>query len=167
MRVYLAAPVFSQAERRYNRRLAEKLQALLPRCEVVLPQEFRVGPRGASFNDRRYLAALYKRCVTEIRQADMVVAVLDGADADSGVAFEVGFAHGIGKPVLGVRTDYRQLQVKGLNVMLAEGCTAVVCHFSFNESLDDLAQVIVSHIEKLAPRRTNKAPGSGRTRRNE
>ena len=94
-------------------------------------------------------------------------AVLDGADADSGVAFEAGFARGIGKPILGVRTDYRQLQVKGLNVMLAEGCTAVVCHFSFNEGLDDLAQVIVSHIEKLAPRRTAEASGSDRTGRDE
>ena len=152
MRIYLAAPVFSQVERQYNRRLAKKLRALLPRCEIVLPQDFRTGPRGASFNDRRYLMALCRRCIAEISKTDVVLAVLDGADADSGVAFEAGFARGIGKPVLGVRTDYRQLQRKGLNVMLAEGCSDIVCHFSFNESLDDLAEVIVSHIEKLAPR---------------
>jgi len=154
MKVYLAAPVFSQVQRQYNRRLAHRLRALLPRSEVVLPQDFRVGPRGASFNDRRYLRALYRRCIEEIRGADVVVALLDGPDADSGVAFEVGFARGIGKPVLGVRTDYRQLQAKGLNVMLAEGCTEVACHFSFNENLDDLVQVIISHLEKLAPRPT-------------
>lgn len=150
MRVYLAAPLFSQAQRRYNRRLAEKLREILPRGEVVLPQDFRVGVKGASFNDRRHLAALYRRCVEELENADVVLALLDGADADSGVSFEVGYARGLSKPVLGVRTDYRQLQVKGLNVMLGLGCNDVVCHFSFNERLDDLARVIVTHLEKLA-----------------
>ena len=150
MKIYLAAPLFSQRERRYNRSLADKLTALLPRSEVVLPQDFRVGPAQSSFNDRRHLEALAQHCMQEISTADVVLALLDGADADSGVSFEVGYARGIGKPVLGVRTDYRQLQIKGLNVMLAEGCSNVICHFSFNESLDDLAEVIVSHIEKLA-----------------
>ena len=150
MKIYLAAPVFSQMERQYNRRIAEKLSALLPRSEVILPQDFRVGPRGSSFNDRRHLAALCKRCMKEISSADAVLALLDGADADSGVAFEVGYARGQGKPVLGVRTDYRQLQLKGLNVMLAEGCTDVICHFSFNENLDTLATIIVEHLEKIA-----------------
>lgn len=150
MKVYLAAPVFSQKDRLYNRALAKKLNGLLPRCEVVLPQDFRVGPKGASFNDRRYLKGLYRRCAQELSEADVVLALLDGADADSGVAFEVGCARGLGKPVLGIRTDYRQLQTKGLNVMLAEGCTDVLCHFSFNEKLDDLAAAVVQHIEKLA-----------------
>ena len=157
MKIYLAAPVFSQVERQYNRRLAGKLTALLPRSEIVLPQDFRVGPAGTSFNDRRRLAAIHRRCVAAITEADLVLALLDGADADSGVAFEAGYARGLGKPVLGVRTDYRQLQVKGLNMMLAEGCSDVVCHFSFNESLDDLAAVIVAHLEKLAPR-TDRSP---------
>ena len=74
----------------------------------------------------------------------MVLALLDGADADSGVAFETGYARGLGKPVLGVRTDYRQSQVKGLNLMLAAGASEILCHFSFNEQLDDLAELIVA-----------------------
>jgi len=151
MRIYLAAPLFSQVQRQYNRRLADALASLVPRCEVILPQDFRVGPSGASFNDRRYLRALYRRCIEEIESCDAVVALLDGADADSGVAFEVGYARGRAKPVLGVRTDYRQLQLKGLNVMLAEGCSDVLCHFSFNERLEDLAAKIVEHLERLAP----------------
>ena len=150
MKVYLAAPVFSQQERQYNRRLAEKLGALLPRSEMILPQDFRTD--GASFNDRRYLAAIFRQCTSALKGADVVVALLDGPDADSGVAYEVGLARGLGKPVLGVRTDYRQSQEKGLNMMLAHGCTNVVCQMSFNESLDDLAAAIVEHVEKLAPK---------------
>jgi len=150
MKVYLAAPLFGQAQRTYNRSLAKKLERLLPRCEVVLPQDFRVGPGASYYNDRRHMRALYRRCMEEMNAADAVVAVLDGADADSGVAFEVGYARGRNKPVLGVRTDFRQLQVKGLNIMLAEGCSEVLCHFSFNEKLEDLAAKIVEHLEKLA-----------------
>jgi len=151
MKIYLAAPLFSQMERQYNRRLAEKLQALLPDCQVVLPQDFRVG--AASFNDRRHLASVYRRCIEELSSADAVLALMDGADADSGVAFETGYARALGKPVLGVRTDYRQSQVKGLNLMLAAGASEVLCHFSFNEQLDDLAQIIVAHLEKLGKSR--------------
>ncbi len=148
MKIYLGAPVFSQIERQYNRRLAEKLCNSLPRAEIVLPQDFRV--RGASFNDRRSLKNLFAKCMQALHEADLVIALLDGADADSGVAFEVGFARALGKPVLGVRTDYRQLQEKGLNVMLAFGCTDVLCHLSFNESLDDLVERIVEHVERIA-----------------
>ncbi|HOF18696.1 MAG TPA: nucleoside 2-deoxyribosyltransferase [Phycisphaerae bacterium] len=166
MKIYLAAPVFSQVERQYNRRLAERLEARLIRCEVILPQDFRVGPAGTPFNDRRHLAGIHRRCLEALCGADVVVALLDGADVDSGVAYEVGYARASGKPVLGVRTDYRQSQVKGLNVMLAEGCTEVLCHFSFNENLDSLVEAMLPRIETLTTPRAAppNPPGPGRTR---
>jgi nucleoside 2-deoxyribosyltransferase len=43
-----------------------------------------------------------------IREADAVLAVLDGSDVDSGTAAEVGFAAAIGKPVVGIRSDLRK-----------------------------------------------------------
>lgn len=39
--------------------------------------------------------------------ADVVLAVLDGAELDSGTAAEVGFGAGIGKKCFGLRTDFR------------------------------------------------------------
>lgn len=47
------------------------------------------------------------RNVTELRAADGILAILDGADVDSGVAAEVGYASAIRKPVIGLRTDER------------------------------------------------------------
>lgn len=47
------------------------------------------------------------RNVTELLEADAVLAVLDGADVDSGVAAEVGFAAASGRTVVGLRTDDR------------------------------------------------------------
>lgn len=42
-----------------------------------------------------------------IRRCDFVVAILDGADVDSGTASEVGFAYALGKIVVGYRGDFR------------------------------------------------------------
>ena len=42
-----------------------------------------------------------------IRICLMVVAVLDGADVDSGTASEIGFAYALGKQIYGYRSDFR------------------------------------------------------------
>jgi nucleoside 2-deoxyribosyltransferase len=42
-----------------------------------------------------------------IARCDGVLAVLDGVDVDSGTAAEIGFASGLGKPIVGLRLDTR------------------------------------------------------------
>jgi nucleoside 2-deoxyribosyltransferase len=42
-----------------------------------------------------------------IRAADLVVAVLDGTDVDSGTASEIGYAYALNKTVIGYRGDFR------------------------------------------------------------
>lgn len=42
-----------------------------------------------------------------IRAADVIVAVLDGPDVESGTAAEIGYGAALGKPVLGYRGDFR------------------------------------------------------------
>jgi uncharacterized protein (DUF952 family)/nucleoside 2-deoxyribosyltransferase len=42
-----------------------------------------------------------------IAAADGVLAILDGSDVDSGTAAEIGYATGLGIPVVGLRTDIR------------------------------------------------------------
>jgi nucleoside 2-deoxyribosyltransferase len=58
--------------------------------------------RLAEVNERvgRRNAELLERC-------EGVLAVLDGADVDSGTAAEIGYAGALGKPVVGLRTDLR------------------------------------------------------------
>ena len=56
-----------------------------------------------------------------IRASDMLVAVLDGVDVDSGTAGEIGLAYGLGKPVYGLRTDFRLTgdnDAAGINLQL-------------------------------------------------
>src|SRR5688500_17150549 len=56
---------------------------------------------------RRLNLLIGKANETSILAADLVVAVLDGTDVDSGTASEIGFAYAQGKPVVGLRTDFR------------------------------------------------------------
>jgi len=161
MRIYLAAPLFTQAERAWNRALADEIAAAFAGAEVILPQDFRPAGR---YNDDRHYSALFDRCLGGLRRADAVVAVLDGADVDSGVAFEIGFAHALGKPVLGVRTDYRPGADRGLNLMCARACRFLAREFAFQEDWRAAAAGIVRRLKALgetpAARRRFQSPAA-------
>ncbi|MBM4081215.1 MAG: nucleoside 2-deoxyribosyltransferase [Planctomycetes bacterium] len=147
MVVYLSAPLFTQVERRWNRELAGLLEKGIPGARVVLPQDFKVRQR---YNDRRSFPELFRSCLRAIDEADVVVAVLDGADCDSGTAFEVGYAYAKGKPVIGVRTDFRKNQDRGLNIMLANACSRYVPDMSFSEDLELLVRDVILKIKHLS-----------------
>jgi nucleoside 2-deoxyribosyltransferase len=116
MRIYLAGPLFTTAERDFNARLADRLRRL--RHEVFLPQEHE--PRAAS------AAAIFAENVAGIDGAQVVVANMDGPDPDSGTSWECGYAYGR-KPVLMFRTDFRAIDEAGkapYNLMLTESAAA-------------------------------------------
>ncbi len=161
MVVYLAAPLFTQVERRWNRELARLLEERVDGLEVLLPQDYRVEGR---FNDRQRLAELFRLCIGDVNRADVVIAILDGPDADSGVAFEMGYAYAQGTPIVGVRTDFRQSQERGVNLMVSRPCTEFVCRMSFNESVEALADDVA---KKLAAVAGAAAPRSGGAPRGE
>ncbi len=67
----------------------------------------------------------------------MVVAVLDGVEVDAGVAFEIGYAKAIGKPIIGLKTDYRTFsKIEEINLML-EVSLVKICR-NIDEVLDSL-----------------------------
>jgi nucleoside 2-deoxyribosyltransferase len=146
MKIYLAAPLFTQVERRWNRDLAKAIAAAIPDCTVFLPQDIKVGGK---FNDPRHFAVIFKSCIQGIEEADVIVAVLDGADADSGTAFEVGYAHARGKPIIGVRTDFRRSQERGLNIMLARACTYFIPDLSFNEDMGIIVRDVAARVKAV------------------
>jgi nucleoside 2-deoxyribosyltransferase len=78
---------------------------------------------------------------------------LDGPSADDGTAFEAGYAIAKGKPVIGVRTDYRDSQERGMNLMLSQGCTEIVHPPSFDEDNKALVRDIARKISKITKTR--------------
>src|SRR5262245_52336512 len=118
MKIYLASPLFTTAEREFNARLAGILRAA--GHEVFLPQECE--NRGGSAR------ALFEQDVAGIEEADVVVANMDGPDPDSGTCWECGYAYGK-KPIVLYRTDFRQAGDAGdtpFNLMLSQSADAVL-----------------------------------------
>jgi nucleoside 2-deoxyribosyltransferase/predicted secreted protein len=120
-RVYLAAPLFSEAERSYNAALADLLRQHL--FEVYVPQE--TGD-DTSHRDMPEHTKIYEQNKKALHEADLVVAVIDGADADSGTAWEMGYAGALNKPVFALRTDFRRVGLhEHVNLMLEQSAIVV------------------------------------------
>jgi nucleoside 2-deoxyribosyltransferase len=147
LRIYLAAPLFTLHERKQNRDLAAAIQQNLPGCEVVLPQDFKHDGR---YNDTRAFGRIFQGCLAGVDSAQLVLAWLDGTDADSGTCFEAGYAYARGIPVIGIRTDFRSNQERGVNLMLSRACAAFVHRPSFDEDLPGLVRDIVRAIREQA-----------------
>jgi nucleoside 2-deoxyribosyltransferase len=84
-----------------------------------------------------------------IAASDVVIANLDGSDSDSGTSFECGYAFAIGKPVLGIRTDFRISEDRGLNAMLSQSCADLIYFPSTDESISAFAAKIVESLTKV------------------
>jgi nucleoside 2-deoxyribosyltransferase len=143
VKLYLAGPLFTTAERDFNADLARRLR----HCghEVWLPQE----------QEQRHKTAreIFADDVAGIDWADAVVANMDGPDPDSGTCWECGYAYGK-KPVIVFRTDFRageEHEDAPYNLMLTESATrrldlaladmAAIAH-ALDAALGDLAQKI-------------------------
>lgn len=112
--IYLASPLFSHAELEYNRKLRDLL--LKKGFSVFLPQE---DAEDASVErEKQNQGTIFETCVAGINSSNIILAVLDGVDVDSGTAWEIGYAYAKGKPIIGLRTDFRSLSDGIVNLMV-------------------------------------------------
>jgi nucleoside 2-deoxyribosyltransferase len=134
MRIYFAAPLFNAAERNWNAALVAAMRAA--GHEVFLPQEQEPG---------RNAAGIFVGDVAGIEWADVLVAIVDGADPDSGTSWEIGYAY-LKKPVVLVRTDMRRTGSGdwGYNAMLSESATIRIdaAAAPTNQVADELLQAV-------------------------
>lgn len=118
--VYLAAPLFGEAECDFNRKLRNEL--ISAGFNVFLPQEDSNNIK----NNKDRGKIIFNKNLKGIENSDLLVAVIDGADVDSGTAWEIGFAYSKRKPVFGLRTDFRTLGIEGtVNLMVEQ--SVVLC----------------------------------------
>ena len=108
--IYLSASLFTAAERAFNRSLAEALA--LAGYQVFSPQDIdHTIDQPEVFAQNR----------DALDHSDLVVAVIDGPDVDSGVAWEIGYAYAKNIPIIGIRTDFRNFSESNtgkVNLML-------------------------------------------------
>ena len=130
--MYVAGPLFSDAERTFNVVLTDVLEELV---EVYLPQrdgELMSDMVGNGLRADVAACRVFKRDMDAILDAEYLMAILDGRAIDEGAAFELGVAFSHGKRCVGLQTDSRRLASWGNNPMI-KGALEVVF-----ESVSDL-----------------------------
>src|SRR5262245_20103080 len=115
MRLYVAAPLFTEAERAFNLVLAKALE--VEGHDVYLPQRDTSPAEGSE----RTTTIFYEN-LAALRSADAVVAICDGSQVDDGTAWEIGYAYGRNIQIFGLRTDARIVQQSDerINLMILE-----------------------------------------------
>jgi nucleoside 2-deoxyribosyltransferase len=150
MKIYLAGPLFSTAERDFNARLAALLRER--GHEVWLPQD--------SEQETMTPKEIFEKDVEGVDWADAVVANMDGADPDSGTCWECGYAYKK-KYIVLFRTDFRighevgsdkrampDADMAPYNLMLTE--SADVRLDLFRADIDDVATEIDAALQSLS-----------------
>lgn len=129
---YIAAPLFTQAEKSYNLAIYNVLKrwygVFLPQLSVLVkPDE------------------IFQYNLDNLRQSMAIIVVCDGADMDSGTAWEAGHFYGHG-PIYALRTDFRKSsddQENGFNLMISQSADHI-----FTER-DIMLDWIIKYVEGI------------------
>jgi len=155
MRIYLAGPLFTEAERQWHRGIKLRIEALLKRrgieAKVIWPYEL-LTEEEIHVLGHRAKEKIFTLCRRELLRADMLVALLDGPQVDDGTAWEIGCFHALRQgraPILGVRTDFRragETEDSRVNAMIEMSCDTIAG--SGEELLDTVARIITEGGQK-------------------
>lgn len=101
-RIYIAGPLFNTHERWYLEQLAAALEGagyatFLPHRDAGL----------VDFSVPGAQARIFRADVAALNTCDLGVALLTGADHDSGTSAELGYLFAQGKPCFGISDDFR------------------------------------------------------------
>lgn len=145
MIIYLAGPLFTIAERNFNKQLSQEISKNFEKVQIVLPQE----EAKKIMKIEKPFQIMFDFCIKSILKADIIIAILDGPDVDSGTSFEIGYAFALNKPVIGVRTDFRKSEEKGVNLMLSRSMTKMINVSNQDISLSKLGNKISRILKSL------------------
>lgn len=138
MKVYLAAPLFSVAERTYNKVVAAEIGKV---ADVFLPQDnglLLMDLLAAGVNQDDAYKRIFDADWAAVQASNLLIAILDGACIDDGVAVEIGLARASNIPCVGLKTDWRTQLPTGDNPMIVGALLKI-----FN-SVDQLIKYIQS-----------------------
>lgn len=154
--IYFAAPLFTMAEKIWNEKLFWAIKGKI-NVDIFLPQHEVIKTGAIDKNGNMDPGKVFETCLQGVDNCNIILAILDGADSDSGTCFECGYAFAKGKRIIGVRSDSRAGEVDGLNVMLSN--TVDLIKYSGqkdneNNNMDndnqitELAEIIITKINQ-------------------
>ena len=106
-KIYIAGPMFSQAELQFNEILADHLESL--GHKIFLPQRsgFRMSELLETMSPEEVSRLIFTTDFENIKANDVFLYVLDGRVPDEGAAVALGLAYASGKACYGFKTDIR------------------------------------------------------------
>ena len=141
-KVYFAGPLFCQAEKDFNLKIAGILEKY--GYEVFLPQ--RDGFEAALFEgktEEELTKMIFEKDVSEVLKADIIFMNLDGRIPDEGACVELGIAFANGKKCYGFKTDTRSAELKlDLNPMIAGCFDKIFKNFDGEELIKELEKYL-------------------------
>lgn len=127
MKVYIAAPLFSEGERQFNERIDEIIRS----CghETYLPQRDGgcVADLPDMINGKSKRTYLFHLDCEHMDWCDAVLFLFDGRVPDEGACFELGYCFAKGKRCIGYKTDSRSF-IDGYDNVMLHGSVEVVLH---------------------------------------
>ena len=141
--VYLAAPLFSQAERDYNLVITHLLedygyQVFLPQRDGYLAFELE------GLSDEEKNTKIFRKDYEEVMKADIFFGILDGRVPDEGVCVELGLAYENNKRCYGYKSDCRSVELDiDLNPMIW-GC---LVKLFYNTNGDELIKSLKDYLD--------------------
>lgn len=141
MKVYIAAPLFSNAEKKFNIVVKEFVEekgfeTYLPQLDGGILSDLLAG--GSDIVDAK--SVLFSRDVEAIHKSQIVLFVLDGRVPDEGGCVEIGIAYALGKTCIGFKTDARSFLANEDNLMITGVLKGRIAR-DFDELGDLLVQV--------------------------
>ncbi|HWK22373.1 MAG TPA: nucleoside 2-deoxyribosyltransferase [Ureibacillus sp.] len=121
MKAYLANGLFSIGDRLVNELLAKEIRKAVPGIELYVPQE------NDAINDKQSFAdslAIAHADMEKLKESDLLIAVIDGVEIDSGVAAEIGAFSSYNRPIIALFSDVRQLgrdNQQKINALIEDG----------------------------------------------
>ena len=125
MKIYMAAPLFSEGERRFNEHIDEIVretghETYLPQrdggCVAELPDTINGMPK------REYL---FRLDCENMDQCDAILFLIDGRVPDEGACFEFGYCYAKGKRCIVYKTDVRSF-IDGYDNVMLHGAPEIV-----------------------------------------
>jgi nucleoside 2-deoxyribosyltransferase len=134
-KIYFAAPLFNEMELARNIYETKRLEFL--GFQVYLPQrdgeENTPYPWGDETKQKVFL-----KDTEAIKACDILIAWLDGAHIDEGVAFELGYAFGLKKQIKLISSDSRSFGEEGKYNLMITGPTQGKVYDSLDAMLKDM-----------------------------
>ena len=141
-KVYMAGPMFNQAEKDFNL----KITNVLEECgyEVFLPQ--RDGIEAALLEGKtedELTKMIFELDAGEVKKADIIFMNIDGRAPDEGACVELGIAYAEGKRCYGFKTDTRAVESQlEINPMISGAMIKVFKNYDGDELVEEIKQYL-------------------------